>query len=121
MHIEKRDGGIYLRFLIHITDFDLYLSAVHTLEWYIDYLNKQLDTNRYSFIMTHRECLLSIKITKTEAESSKLKKQILNKADFEIERSKPLLVSLANGIVPDIIKQYANNQFNSILSEWQAV
>lgn len=121
MHIEKREGGIYFKFLIHIMDFDPYLSAVYTLEWYIDYLNKKLDTDRYSFILTHNECLFSIKLTEAETKCCRHKEHFLNKANYEIEKAKPLLISLSNGKIPDIIRKYANKQFNSMLSEWKAV
>lgn len=121
MYTEKREGGIYFKFFLHIADFDPYVSAVRTLKWYIDYLNRQLDTDRYIYILTHRECLLSVRLTQTEAECQEHAEQILNKAHFEIERSRPIFVSLSNGMIPDIIKQCATKQFDAILSEWQTV
>lgn len=116
-HVEERSGGIYFKYVFEVLSYDVHTAALRTMRWYTQYLNKKLDINRYSYNLTHKECIFSARINQSEMDPD-YKESILLKARSEIAGSKKNLELLSVGIVPDEIKKIASEEFEDISCEW---
>lgn len=117
IRIEERSGGIYFKYVFEVLSYDVHTAALRTMRWYTQYLNKKIDINRYSYYLTHKECIFSARINQSEMDQS-YKESIILKAEKEIACSKKNLELLSVGIVPDEIKKIVSEEFEDISCEW---
>ena len=117
IRVEERSGGTYFKYVFEVLSYDVHTAALRTMRWYTQYLNKKLDINRYSYNLTHKECIFSARINQSEM-APDYKESILLKARSEIAGSKKNLELLSVGIVPDEIKKIASEEFEDISCEW---
>lgn len=118
MDIEKRSSGVYYKCIFHLTEYEAAAAAVRTLRWYLSYLNRQLDPSRYSFFLTHTECLLQVKIKEKEWTDINFREQIFARADEIIGDTKKEIEMLSKGIVPEKIKSAFQKEVEDISKEW---
>ena len=115
MAVERIEGGEYQQYYFSIAEYDIHLAAIRTLEWYIAELNKCMDTKRYQYMLTHRECMLLVRIYQGDLPQKDL---ILARANAEISRSRQMILLLAEGVVPEELKSKICKKYGHIKNEW---
>ena len=118
MAVEERNGGVYYQYSFIIAEYDIRSAAIRSLEWFAAERNRLLDSDRYSYRLTHRKCILTVKISQGEYVSEKKRAEILNRAQYEISQTRDTIISLMNGTVPEDIQHMIREKFGIITNEW---
>lgn len=118
MYIERCDRGISYQCIFPLIDYEPSRAAVRTLRWYISHLNRQLDSSRYVFLLTHTECLLAVTIRKGEWRDIHLREMILHRGREEAKRVRENLSMLAGGSIPGKIYGLFSEEVEGIQREW---
>lgn len=116
--IEKHDGGVYYTCIYPVISYDVWRAAVHTLTWYVGYLNDRLDTRRYAFVLTHNSCVLTVRMTMREYEKTEDRELFAHRANVEIQTVRDTFFQLAEGMVPSDLKQKIQRQMDDMAGEW---
>ena len=118
MYIEKRSSGTYYKCTFSVIDYEKSTAAVRMLSWYVSHLNRQLDNSRYTFFLTHTECVLELNIKNGEWKNINLRNCILARADKIIRSVKKDMKMLSKGTIPEKIKTVFTEEVESIRLEW---
>lgn len=115
---EKRNGGVYYRYIYPVVSYDIYLCAWHSLQWFVRYLNERQDTRRYRFALLHRQCLLMVDMPQSVFEDKASRERILEIAKNKTEQTKETFLALADGIVPEEVKRKVQEEIEEMQKEW---
>lgn len=115
---ERVRQGDYYLYRFSILSYDVHLAAIHSLKWYLAFVNKEMDSARCRLLLTHTECLLCLRIRKSEWEDSERRDLLLKAAGKRIQEVKATLVLLSEGRVPLSLKEQMLAEFTSLSKEW---
>ena len=118
MHIERRNNGISYQCIFPVITYEASQAAIRTLRWYVSHLNRQLDHARYTFLLTHTECLLVVNIKGGEWRDIHLRERILHRGEEEAERVKQDMYLLSLGRIPGKISAFFSEEVEDIRREW---
>lgn len=115
---ERVRQGDYYLYRFSILQYDVHLAAIHCLKWYVASVNRELDSARCRLLLTHTECLLCLRIRKSEWEDMNRRDLLLKSAEKRIQEVKDTLSLLSEGKVPIQLKEQMLAEFTSLSKEW---
>ncbi len=118
MRIEKRDGGVYYICIIPIVLFDASDAAVHNLRWYAEFVGRRLDKSRFSICLTHRACVLRVRLTDSEYGDADRRNLIIRFVEEWVLSVKSDFEALARGEITDKLKKSYLEENKAIVTEW---
>ncbi len=118
MRIEKRDGEDYNIYIISIVNFDASSAAVRSLRWYAEFVSRGLDRARFSVCLTHRSCVLRVKLNESEYNDGERRNLIVKFGEEWVSCVKGDFEMLADGRIPQKIKNSYLEENKAIFTEW---
>lgn len=115
---ERVRQGDYYLYRFSLLRYDVHLAAIHCLKWYVASVNQEMDSARCRLLLTHTECLLCLRIRKSEWEDSERRDLLLKAAGKRIQEVKATLTLLSEGEVPLSLKEQMLTEFTSLSKEW---
>lgn len=118
MRIEKRFGGVYYICIIPIVIFDAPCAAIYNLRWYAEFVGRRLDRSKYSVCLTHRACVLKVKLEGSEYADAESRNLIIKFAEEWVLAVKADFEALSRGEITENIKKSYLEENTSIIEEW---
>lgn len=118
MRIEKRSGGVYYICIIPIVDFDAQCAAVYNLMWYAEFVGRKLDGSKYSVCLTHKACVLRVRLEGSEYADADRRNLIIKFAEEWVLSVKADFEALSRGEITENIRKCYLEENNAIITEW---
>ncbi len=118
MRIEKRFGGVYYICIIPIVIFDAPCAAIYNLRWYAEFVGRRLDRSKYMVCLTHRACVLKVKLEGSEYADAERRNLIIKFAEEWVLAVKADFEALSRGEITENIKKSYLEENTSIIEEW---
>ena len=115
---EKIGQADYYLYRFPILRYDIRLTAICSLKWYITYKKQDLDSKHYRLFLTHSECFFYLRMRKSEWEDPARRDLLLKSAEDWIRKIQPTLRLLSEGKVPPSLKAKMLEEFACLSGEW---